>query len=138
MTKTPLPTPEAIGTLTSYLPRLYADGFKPVDHWYLSEKHKDGSFTVPYPRYNLLVDEFFRYVAGDGWLDYEYNPSTAYEMLKDESAVKAASLEQIRSMLTFCMRGERFSDGHWEQMILEGHVRRLLERLNEIKSTLMR
>jgi hypothetical protein len=129
-----LPTREEIETLTAYLPRLYADGFKPVDHWYASEKLKNGSYTVPYPRYNPLVDEFFRHVAGDGWLDYEYNIETAYEMLTDENAVKAASLEKIKSMLTFCIRGERFSDGHWEEMIEKGYIRRLLERLNEIKS----
>jgi hypothetical protein len=36
-------------------------------------------------------------------------------------------------MLTFCVRGERFSDGHWEEMIEKGYIRRILERLNEIK-----
>ena len=54
-------------------------------------------------------------------------------MLKDEKLIRAASLAQIKTMLTFCVRGERFSDGHWAQMIEEGYIRRLLERLNEIK-----
>ena len=132
------PTLDEIETLTSYLPRLYADGFSSVDQWYPSEKLKDGSFTLPYPRYNPLVDEFFSHVSGDGWLDYEYNPETAYEMLKDENLVKSASLEHIKTMLTFCVRGERFSDGHWEEMIRQGYIRRLLERLNEIKSELLK
>ncbi|MFN8413162.1 MAG: DUF6508 domain-containing protein [Anaerolineales bacterium] len=39
-------------------------------------------------------------------------------------------------MLTFCVRGERFSDGHWGAMIEEGYIRRLLERLIEINSTM--
>jgi len=133
MNESRLPTLAEIETLTSYLPRLYADGFSPVDHWYGSEKLKNGSFTLPYPRYNPLVEEFFRQVSSGGWLDYEYNPEKAYEMLKDENAVKTASLQQIQSMLTFCVRGERFSDGHWEEMIEKGYIRRLLERLNEIK-----
>jgi hypothetical protein len=55
-------------------------------------------------------------------------------MLKDESAIKTASLEQIKTMLTFCVRGERFSDGHWGEMIEKGYVRRLLERLDEMRS----
>jgi hypothetical protein len=54
-------------------------------------------------------------------------------MLKDENRVKAASLDEIRIMLTFCVRGERFSAGHWATMIEKGYIRRLLERLNEIK-----
>jgi hypothetical protein len=50
------------------------------------------------------------------------------------SPLLAASLTQIQSVLTFCVRGERFSDGHWGAMIEKGYIRRLLERLNEIKS----
>lgn len=122
--------------MTSFLPRLYAEGFSPVKHWSGGEKRKDGSITMPYPEYDPLVDEFFRAVSGGGWLDYEYNPEQAYQMLKDEDLIKTASLSQIKTMLTFCVRGERFSDGHWGQMIEGGTIRRLLERLNEIKAEL--
>jgi hypothetical protein len=59
-------------------------------------------------------------------------------MLKDQNGIKTSSLSQIKTMLTFCVRGERFSDGHWAQMIEQGHIRRLLERLNEIKSKQMK
>ena len=55
-------------------------------------------------------------------------------MLQDEERVKAASLEEIKSMLTFCVRGERFSSGHWGVMISQGYIRRLLERLQEINA----
>jgi hypothetical protein len=136
MNKYRLPTPEEIETLTSYLPRLHAEGFSPIESWSGGDKETDGSFTMPYPNYNPLTEEFFRHVSGDGWLDYEYNPGQAYEMLKDEDAVKRASLEQIQTMLTFCVRGERFSDGHWGQMIEQRYIRRLLERLIEIKAEL--
>ena len=37
-------------------------------------------------------------------------------------------------MLTFCVRGERFSDGHWAEMIEKGYIRQLLEQLNVIKA----
>ena len=134
MDKPPLPGIQQIETLTSYLPRLYAEGFSPIERWDGGEKLKDGSMTLPYPKYDPLVEEFFRHVSGDGWLEYEYDPEHALKMLKDENRVKAASLEQIKTMLTFCVRGERFSDGHWGEMIEQGYIRRLLERLNEIKS----
>jgi hypothetical protein len=124
---------QEIETLTAFLPSLYAQGFSPVLSWE-GGKQKDGTFTLPYPIYHSLVEEFFRAVASEGWVDYEYNPDQAYQMLKDENLVKTASLSQIKTMLTFCLRGERFSDGHWEQMIEDGTIRRLLERLNEIKS----
>ncbi|HEX5836790.1 MAG TPA: DUF6508 domain-containing protein [Anaerolineales bacterium] len=131
------PTLQDIEALTSFLPRLYAPGFSPVVKWE-GGKNKDGTYTMPYPTYDPLVDEFSRAVSRRGWLDYEYNPEQAWKMIKDEHFIKTATLSQIKTMLTFCVRGERFSDGHWEQMIKEGHVRRLLERLNVIKSELQK
>ena len=132
MKNTALPTLKDIEELTAYLPRLYAEGFKPVIKWEGGEKLKDGSLTLPYPKYDPLVEEFFRF--GGAWIDYEYNPEAAYQMLREEARVKRASLGEIKSMLTFCVRGERFSDGHWGEMIEKGYVRRLLERLIVIGS----
>lgn len=37
-------------------------------------------------------------------------------------------------MLTYCVRCERYSAGHWGAMIEGGQVRRLLKRLAEIQS----
>jgi uncharacterized protein DUF6508 len=133
-----LPTLHRIEKLTAFLPRLYSEGFVSVESWDGGEKRKDGTFTLPYPNYNPVVEEFFGLVSSEGWLDYEYHPERAYQMLKDDKVIKSASLAQIKTMLTFCVRGERFSDGHWAQMIQEGYIRRLLERLNEIKSELMK
>lgn len=132
MNQPPLPTLQDIEELTAYLPRLYAEGFSPTDSWGGGEKLKDGSYSMPYPNYNPVVEEFFHIVSG-AWLDYECDPEQAYQMLRDEQAVKTASLAQIKTMLTFCVHGERFSDGHWATMIEKGYIRRLLERLNEIK-----
>jgi hypothetical protein len=133
MKNTTLPTLKDIEKLTAYLPRLYAEGFTAALKWNESEQSKDGSYSMPYPEYNPLVHEFSRVVSG-AWLDYEYTPEQAYQMLKDDQAVRTASLAQIKTMLTFCVRGERFSDGHWEEMIEKGYIRRILERLNVIKS----
>jgi hypothetical protein len=132
MKKTGLPIRQEIDDLTAYLPRLYAEGFSPVLHWE-GGKQKDGTYSLPYPKYHPVVEEFFGMVRGR-WLDYEYNPENAYRMLKDENLVRSASLSEIKSMLTFCVRGERFSDGHWGEMIEKGYIRRLLERLNEIRT----
>lgn len=112
---------------------MYTDGFLPVERWDGGEKQKDGSITFPYPKYEEVVEEFFRVVANECWLDYEYDPEQASKMLQDEDLVKTASLAQIKTMLTFCVRGERFSDGHWGEMIKKGYIRQLLERLDEIR-----
>jgi Family of unknown function (DUF6508) len=134
MKNTRLPSLQQVEELTAYLPRLYAKGFSPIANWSGGEKRKDGSYSLPYPNYNPVVEEFFGLVSSGGWLDHAYNPEQAYRMLRDENLIKTASLAQIKTMLTFCVRGERFSDGHWGEMIEKGYIRRLLERLNEIKS----
>ena len=86
---------------------------------------------LPWPEYNPVVEEFYRLVAS-AWLDDGYRPEEAARMLKDEEFVKSASLSQIKTMLTYCVRGERFSDGHWAEMIENGNIRMLLERINEL------
>jgi hypothetical protein len=138
MRRDQLPTAQEIENLTAFLPRLYSEGFMPVLSWSGGEKRNDGAFTLPYPNYNPVVEELFRLISSEGWLDYEYKPEQAAQMLKDEKFIKIASISQIKTMLTFCVRGERFSDGHWAQMIEEGYIRKLLERLNQIKSDLLK
>jgi hypothetical protein len=49
-------------------------------------------------------------------------------------SLKAADLFQIKTMLAYCVRGERFCEGHWGEMIEGGHIRRLLERLGELRT----
>ena len=130
--KTEVPTLQDIEELTAFLLRLYADGFSPILQWGGGEKLKDGSYSMHYPIYNKVVEEFFDAIRGP-WIDYEYDPEQAYQMLQNEQAIKTASLAEIKTMLTFCLRGERFSDGHWGAMIEKGYIRRVLERLDEIK-----
>ena len=134
MKESRLPTKQEIEALTAFLPRLYAEGFAPVERWEGLERNADGAISLPYPKYDPLVEEFFRMAASECWMDYGYSPEQASTMLQDAALIKRASLSEIKTMLTFCVRGERFSDGHWEAMIEGGYIRRLLERLNEIKS----
>jgi len=134
MKKSRLPTNQEIDDLTTYLPKLYAEGFSPIVDWGGGEKRAEGSITVPYPNYHNTTEEFFRLAARECWLDYEYIPEDAGRMLRDEDFIRSASLDQVKTMLTFCLRGERFSDGHWGEMIEGGQIRRLLKRLMVIRS----
>jgi len=68
----------------------------------------------------------------DCWMDFDYVPEQAGRRLLSDDGVRNATLGQIKTMLTYCVRGERFGDGHWAPMIEDGHVRRLLERLAEL------
>jgi hypothetical protein len=53
----------------------------------------------------------------------------------ENDRVPYASFDKVKTVLTYCVRGERFGEGHWGAMIENGHLRRLLERLAELGST---
>jgi hypothetical protein len=122
---------DEINDLVSYLPCLYAEGFEPEARWEGGKEDDQGIIHLPYPIYNKLVEEFIQAASSECWQDYSYHPEIAYVMLKDDDVIKSADLSQIKTMLTFIVRGERFSDGHWGDMIRRGYVRKLLERLSE-------
>jgi hypothetical protein len=136
--KTQQPTPQDIDELVSYLPRLYADGFTPIAKWEGGDKDQDGVITLSWPVYEDVVKEFYQVAAMECWCDYGYDPAEAGEMLRSEVAVSDADMDQIKTMLTFCVRGERFCDGHWGAMIEEGHLRRLLQRLTVLQKGMRR
>lgn len=130
--KTRLPTTGEIQSLAAFLPRLYKDGFEPVQKWEGGTKYPDGIYRLPWPVYDPVVEEFFRMISQEYWTDFDYSPEEAYQMITNEEFINKANLPQIKTMLTFCLRGERFSDGHWAEMIEKGYIRQLLERLTHI------
>lgn len=125
MPPSPLPTRTDILALTAYLPRLYADGITLVE-WVANP----GQF--PYPDYAPVVLEFFQLAGQPCWCDYEYDPAIARKWLQDGEIIRACGLAEIKSLLTYCVRGERFSSGHWAAMIENGYIRHILERLTEL------
>jgi hypothetical protein len=129
---TPNPTPQEIEELIAFLPRLYKPGFSPVKKWHGGDKDFDGVITMPYPEYEPIVKEFIKVAERECWTDYDYLSASAGQILEDEDAVKLAALDQIKTLLTYCVRGERFFTGHWGNVIENGYVRRLLQRLAEL------
>jgi len=125
-----------IDLLTSYLPILYADDFNPIKEWFGGVKNEEGVIQLPYPDYEEAVIDFFRLVSKDCWLDYQYIPHKARQGLENEKFVSSASLDEIKTLLTYCVRGERFCDGHWGAMIEQSYVRQILDRLIVIRKQL--
>jgi hypothetical protein len=128
------PTLQQIDELLAFLPQLTAEGFSPIQEWRGFEKLPDEAITSPWPEYATVVSEFFEAAGQDCWMDFNYDPIEAGRMLEDQDLMRRASLGQIKTMLTYCVRGERFGEGHWGAMIEQGHVQRLLERLREIRA----
>lgn len=132
---TRLPTLQEIEALLAFLPRLQAQKCGLVQGWHDGSVQTQDAILVSFtPVYSDVVQDFFRIAAGECWMDRDYQPEEAGRMLDDHEAVRTADLAGIRAMLTYCVRGERFCDGHWAAMIRDGHIARLLERLAELKS----
>jgi len=132
--KTRLPTSSEIRELVSFLPRLYGEGFIPIREWGGGTENEDGALVMPWPVYEEAVEEFFKVASSEYWTDYGYSPQLAGAMLENYEFVASADLAEIRTMLTYCVRGERFGEGHWGAMIDGGNIRRLLQRLAELES----
>jgi hypothetical protein len=126
------PTPEDIDALVEFLPVLTEPGFQPVKQWQ-GGKRKDGTWTAPYPEYAEVTERFFALLRRPCWLDASYKPEAAAAMIREPGGIGRATMAEIRQLLTSCLRGERFSDGHWAEMIEKGVIRAILERLRQLR-----
>jgi len=137
------PTVEDMDALLRFLPIFQQEGYSPVVDWragtgkeVADPESEEGTVVVHqlgYPEYRDEVREFFDILADSPIVDRSYDPCTAGEMIDESGFIERANLDQVRQMLTFCFRGERFCDGHWEAMIEEGVLQRLLMRLAELR-----
>ena len=131
--ETSIPDKNDITEMVQFLPRLYSDDFKAVEKWG-GGVQEDGSLVLPWPEYDDEVRAFIQEATKDCWRDSQYGSKKDSARIDDEEFVKEASLEQIRSMLTFCIRGERFCDGHIASKIESGAIKSVLQRLETILS----
>jgi hypothetical protein len=116
--------------LLQFLPRFEVPNREFVKEWGGGEATPDGkAIQVPYPIYCDDVHEFYRLAGQTHWSDFGYNPREAHTMLSQDAFIATASLDQIKTMLTYCVRGERFADGHWAHMLESGRIVALLRRL---------
>jgi hypothetical protein len=137
MTVTEAPiTRERIDELLRFLPTLGTPGPDTEPNWKgLDQEPEGGVFVMPYPTYPPAVEEFFKLAAQPCWRDYKYEPSAAGDLVRSDAAIASASLAQIKTVLTFCVQGEKFCDGHWGAMVREGRIAAVLRRLQELRDT---
>ena len=127
------PRRKDIEELVAFLPELYRDGLDPVLNWETGRSGKTVQSAFPWPEYREPVRLFVdRVVSQECWMDRDYDPVEAEHLIKDEARVRSATIPQIRVLLTYFVSGERFCDGLWGAMIRQGHIRRILERLDEL------
>jgi Family of unknown function (DUF6508) len=130
---------EAIENINALLPFLpeFSQTEKDFMTWRSATPRADGIGTLPYPDYVPIVDQFRQLVSQDFWCDYHYQMAEVGAMLSDETRIAIASLEQVKSMLTYFVRGERFCDGLQNRMIRGGQIAAILQRLEVLRDALI-
>lgn len=126
-------TPERVDELLRFLPQLDPAGSDAAPDVQISERQGAGGVLSLDAGYPPEVVEFFRLAAQPWWRDGGYAGKPAAEMIRDDASIAAASLDEIKALLTFCVRGERFCDGLWGEMIREGRIAEILRRLGQLR-----
>jgi hypothetical protein len=129
-------TPSKIDELTRFLPAFEMPNREFTLRWEGGDAQSDGSVMLPYPVYTADVNLFFHYASQPCWSDSDYTSKRADAWLEDDGFIVRASLEQIRTLLTFCARGERFCEGFWGEVLARGRVQMILRRLLELREAL--
>ena len=130
-----VPTQSEMDELIEFLPKFSAEGFHAAILPGNATLRKN-VITFSTPQYDPLVCEFLQAASKESWCDPDYLSNGAGEMLRDIESLKTASIAEIQSILTFCVRGERFSADHWESIVEGDKVRQILLRLQELRSLL--
>ena len=125
-------TLERIDRLLCFLPRFDVPR-RTYARWRGGEPAEDGAITTPYPGYEDDVLAFFMEAGQPWWSDYAYEPQRAWAMLQDDRLIASCSPEEFKTLLTYCVRGERFGDGHWAHLLQTGRIVALLRRLAELR-----
>lgn len=130
-----LPTRAHVDELLCFLQFFEVPDGKFVERWE-GGPQPDGTSTFPHPVYSLRVREFFQLAAKSCWIHHGHDPGAARAMIMDDAAIERAGFPEVRSMLAYCVRGERFCNGHWEAILRSGQMAKLLCRVQELRQTL--
>jgi hypothetical protein len=131
--KSPTPTVSDFDELLGYLPMLYENESKPIPRWRDGEGTDAAAIIFGQIEYDKIVKQFFNAASKECWCDYDYDPGSVGKMIRDPHKIAHATLPEIKSMLTWCVRGERFVTGHWASVIEDGNIRDILLRLQDLR-----
>ena len=96
-------TKKEIKKLTDFLPLLYDENIE------LSKSPKKGTTDLSggFYVYHPTVNTFFELASQEHWKDYQYVDNFSEEMI-GPGKIEEASINQLKTILTWCDRTERF------------------------------
>ncbi len=124
-----LPTADQVSNLTAFIPLFKDPGFCPGGTMPLAEDgYPDESFLQ-------MVSRFLDACYKNGFIvrfDWESWDAAAREYLSDGARLAGADFPQVRRLLTWHVRQNRFARDHLAEMIAGGHVLAILRRLKDL------
>ncbi len=127
------PNLDDVDKLLAFLPKLgggdipiYADD--PIEN-----DPEDGVLRMYSRRYSEDVKGLLEASRAPAWRDADYIQKNADEVLSDPKRIAEASLQDIKTLLTFCVRAERFSEGYWGARVRGGEIAAILNRLATLR-----
>ena len=120
-------TAEALRALAELVDALQAPGAV-FGTWVPSSPRPDGSASMPYVEYGELEGRFRAAVGRGGWMRVGFDWSSwaatdeARAFEADPARIAAATPEQLARLLTWIIRGDRFSEGTLLGAFERGHL----------------
>ena len=126
------PTSAELDKLVAFLPAFEKEG-RTFGHWNVS-KPEDEEKHLPYAVYDKDVRDFFEIASQPCFMTRGGSNETISKWLEDPNFYETATLNQLLSVLSGWMRGERFTEGLWFEALKDGHIQRILRRMKELRN----
>lgn len=119
--------------LVAFIPEIEALDSEQVTIWPEQDPVYDEQgrrhITINY-RYHPGVDRLLD--AMIPMADHPYDKDLCERLVRNEGALAGASLAEIRQVMTWMVRGERFCWGHFGDVVSDGTALRVLRRLEKL------
>jgi hypothetical protein len=120
-----LPTPQQIDSILRFLP-MFADPDAKHSRWH-TEKG-----VMPWCELSEVAGRFYRALYDDGFVvgfDWPGWQDKALSYFNSPEKLVSADLLTIRRLLTLHVRKDRFCEGHFAEMLENGQIAAILQRL---------
>ena len=123
-------TEDKFNDILEFIPIFYPDGLK-----LNSAVKMEYTENCMYIKYDEEVHKFIKEIYEGGWIQYDhsYESDEPGEIFRDDELMAKSSMQEIKSMFTYFVRGERFCTGHWASMLKSGRILALLNRLQILR-----
>lgn len=119
----------------SYIRYLDEVDIKESCNWEGGESDEDGIITIPFPVYNIKIDEFINDVYKTNLMTNNYLGYIKEKVPENstfEDIIETADLSLCKAILTDYIRKERFCDGVWADAVKNKVFLRLLMRIKDL------